>query len=303
MPHASDLPSPRIAALLLAALSGCTLLPPSDAERRVPQGRVEILQNREYSASERAYLISAHRPSYFVAGYNDRFDPDIYAFAAGADASEASRFEAKFQFSGKYPLVQNIVGDHTDLYLGYTQQSYWQVFSNSEALSRPFRETNYEPELFLRHYSVADLPLGGRLAGVDIGINHQSNGQTLALSRSWNRVMLRAAAKWDHLAVLARTWLRFPEPDDTDENPNEYRYLGYGDVRAIWSPGDSTTTLLVRPATESVAFEVTHSFPISGELRLYVQWFSGRGENLFEFEQRSNRLSVGIALTDWLVGD
>lgn len=289
--------------ITLAFLPACSFLPPSDAERRVPQGRVEILQNREYSSSERAYLISAHRPSYFAASYNERFDPGIYALTGGPDVSEASRFEAKFQFSGKYPILQNVVGDHTDLYLGYTQQSYWQVFSNSDALSRPFRETNYEPEIFLRHYSVADLPLGGTLAGVDLGINHQSNGQTLALSRSWNRVMLRAAAKWGHLAVLGRTWLRLPESDEGDENPNEYRYLGYGDVRAIWSPGDSTTTLMLRPGTESVAFELTHSYPIAGALRLYLQWFNGRGENLFEFETRSNRLSVGIALTDWLVGD
>ena len=77
MPHASDVPSPRTAALLLAALSGCTLLPPSDAGRRLPQGRVEILQNREYSARARAYLNSAHRPSYFVAGNNDRFAAGI----------------------------------------------------------------------------------------------------------------------------------------------------------------------------------------------------------------------------------
>lgn len=269
----------------------------------IPAAELTVLQNREYSTAERSYVLSAHRPSYFTAGYNAKFDPEIYTFAGGPVALEGQKEEVKFQLSMKFPVWQNVLGNHTDMYLGYTQQSYWQVFSDSEALSRPFRETNYEPEIFLRHYSTKRLPFGGELKGVDFGLNHQSNGQTLTLSRSWNRAMLRAAADYGSLAFLARAWYRLPEADEDDENPNEYRFLGYGDLRAVWSKEGRTISAMVRPSTESASFELTYSVPIAGQLRFYAQWYNGYGENLFEYDRRSNRLGIGIAVTDWLIGD
>lgn len=269
----------------------------------IPPGEIKVLQNREYSTTERSYVLSAHRPSYFTAGYNATFDPDIYTFAGGPVVLDGEKEEVKFQLSMKFPVWQNVLGNHTDMYLGYTQQSYWQIFSDSDALSRPFRETNYEPEIFLRHYSSQELPFGGELKGVDFGLNHQSNGQTLSLSRSWNRAIVRAAADYGDLAFLARAWYRLPESDEEDENPNEYRFLGYGDLRAIWSKGGPTVSAMVRPSTESVAFELTYSVPIAGQLRFYAQWYNGYGENLFEYDRRSNRIGIGIAVTDWMIGD
>ncbi len=115
--------------------------------------------------------------------------------------------------------------------------------------------------------------------------------------------MFRAAADYGDLAFLARAWYRIPESAAADENPNEYRFLGYGDLRAVWSRGGPTVSAMVRPSTESAAFELTYSVPIAGQLRFYGQWFNGYGENLFEFDRRSNRLSIGIAVTDWLIGD
>lgn len=293
---------------VLAALGGCAWpIParPGDPVDDVEPGRITIPQNREYSTSERRYVISAHRPSYLaVVSYNSRFDPGIYPSSVGLSDTDTEDFETKFQLSGKFSVAQNVLSNHTDLYFGYTQQSYWQVYADGGALSRPFRETNYEPELFLRHYSSRPLPFGGRLAGVDLGLNHQSNGQSEPISRSWNRVMMRAAATWDDFALLTRAWIRFPESDEEDENPNEYRYLGYGDVRGVYSHGDQTFSAMVRPGTEGAAVELTYSVPIGdGPLRFYLQYFSGRGENLYEFEDRSNRISIGVAVTDWLIGD
>ena len=280
-----------------------TVQPVRASDGSIPPANVTILQNREYSTTERDYVLSAHRPSYFIATYNAKFDPQIYTFAGGPVVLDGQKEEVKFQLSMKFPVLQNLINDTTDLYLGYTQASFWQIFSDSEALSRPFRETNYEPELFLRHYSTAKLPFGGELKGIDVGLNHQSNGQTLTLSRSWNRLMVRGAADYGRLAFLARAWYRIPESDEDDENPNEYRYLGYGDLRAVWNEDLQTFSAMVRPGTESVAFEVTYSVPIANQLRFYVQWYNGYAENLFEYDQRSNRFGVGIAVTDWLIGD
>jgi len=55
--------------------------------------------------------------------------------------------EAKFQLSLKTKVWQGVFGDAGDVWVGYTQDSHWQIY-NTEA-SRPFRETDYEPEAIL----------------------------------------------------------------------------------------------------------------------------------------------------------
>jgi phospholipase A1 len=297
--HITERPPQCVTALLLLAsfASSC-------AHPEIQPASIEILQNREYSTTERSYVLSAHNPSYFLTTYNSKFDPEIYAPLGDEAILNGQKEEVKFQLSMKFPVWQNVFNDSSDLYLGYTQVSFWQIFSDSEALSRPFRETNYQPELFLRNYMKTPLPFGGELKGLDVGINHQSNGQTLELSRSWNRLMVRAAADYGNLAFLGRAWYRLPESDEDDENPNEYRYLGYGDLRAIWNEdGGHTISAMVRPSTLSAAVELTWSYPIADQLRVYLQWYNGYAENLFEYDRRTNRFGIGIAVTDWLIGD
>ena len=283
-------------------MAGC-LGPEVDSDGSIKPARVTLFQNREYTVSERKYLLSAHRPTYFLATHNTKFDPSIYEPNPIFDARGAEKEEVKYQISMKFPVWQNLFGPRTDLYAGYTQQAYWQIFTDSNGLSRPFREVNHEPELFLRHYLGTEVAGGGIVEGVDVGLVHQSNGQVEELSRSWNRLMGRVAVDYGDLDFVGRLWFRIPESDEEDENPNEYRFLGYGDLRAIYSKDEHTLTAMVRPATEAVSFELTWSYPIGDTLRVFAQWFNGYGENLFEYEEQSNRFGIGIAVTDWLVGN
>ncbi|MDB9696340.1 phospholipase A, partial [Acinetobacter nosocomialis] len=91
------------------------------------------------------------------------------------EAQDLKSTETKFQISLKTKAWENIFGNNGDLWVGYTQSSRWQTFNSKE--SRPFRETNYEPEaslMFRTNYEL--LGLDARLLGVTL--NHQSNGRS-----------------------------------------------------------------------------------------------------------------------------
>ena len=104
--------------------------------------------------------------------------------ASGA-GSNYQHTEVKFQVSLKTKLWQDILGSPLDLWAAYTQQSFWQLYD--AANSRPFRETDYQPEAWLTlPLSLGPQWLQWRM--INLGMVHQSNGQSDPLSRSWNRV-------------------------------------------------------------------------------------------------------------------
>ena len=56
------------------------------------------------------------------------------------------------------------------------------------------------------------MPSGWRLRYGGVSLNHQSNGQSLPLSRSWNRVIAGAGLELgDQVAINASLWQRLPE--------------------------------------------------------------------------------------------
>ena len=252
----------------------------------------------------RRYIISAHNQNYILPfTYNSEFNREPWIQATTPENANAFRDEeAVFQVSAKYPLYRNLFSRNTDLYFGYTQKSWWQVYTNEAELSAPFRESNYEPEVFARYYGGPDLPRFGRVSVVDFGIVHQSNGRADisdgALNRSWDRVMARAVLDWDQFALMVRGWWAFAESDD---NPNLYQYMGYGDVRAVWAPNKHTFGLMFRPGTREVAVEASWSWQITDVVRLYAQYYRGYGESLLDYNAETNRFGIGIMMTDLLM--
>ena len=208
--------------------------------------------------------------------------------------------EAKFQISFKTKAWENLFGDNGDIWMGYTQSSRWQVY-NGEA-SRPFRETNYEPEILLvfrNNYQLGGWK--GRMAAV--GINHQSNGRADPLSRSWNRVMFNVGLDRENWAVMFRPWIRISDGND-DDNPDIDDYMGRGDVTIVHTIGGHELSMMLRHSLRggdrshgAVGFD--WGFPIHNSLRGHVQVFDGYGESLIDYNHRSTYVGLGVSLLEW----
>ena len=217
------------------------------------------------------------------------------------DPERLDNVEAKFQLSFKTKLWQGVFGDAGDLWLGYTQSSRWQVYNNR--LSRPFRETNYEPEAMLvfdTHYQL--LGWDGRLLG--IGINHQSNGRSNPLSRSWNRVVANIGFERGDWTVTLRPWWRIPEGGTDDNNPDISDYMGRGDIQIVHEWNGQEFGMMLRHSFRGGsrshgAARFTWSFPLAGNLRGYMEVFKGDGESLIDYNHNATYLGFGVSLLDW----
>lgn len=209
--------------------------------------------------------------------------------------------EAKFQISLKTKAVENLFGDNGDVWVGYTQSSRWQVYNEDE--SRPFRETNYEPEaslMFRTNYEI--LGLNARLFGITL--NHQSNGRSDPLSRSWNRAILNLGFERDNFALMIRPWYRFDENAKDDNNPDIKDYVGRGDITAFYRKDDHDFSLMLRHSLKGGddshgAVQFDWSFPIHGKLRGQFQLFDGYGESLIDYNHRATYVGLGVSLLNW----
>ncbi len=209
--------------------------------------------------------------------------------------------EAKFQISLKTKAAENIFGNNGDVWVGYTQSSRWQVYNSEE--SRPFRETNYEPEaslIFRTNYNL--LGLNGRLLGLTL--NHQSNGRSDPLSRSWNRVILNLGFEKDNFALMVRPWYRIEEDFKDDNNPDIKNYIGRGDLTAFYRWNDNDFSLMLRHSLKGGddshgATQFDWAFPIKGKLRGHFQLFDGYGESLIDYNHRATYVGLGVSLMNW----
>jgi phospholipase A1/A2 len=209
--------------------------------------------------------------------------------------------ELSFQLSFKSELLSRHDFDRTylglrnlRLWFAYTQQSFWQMYT--PRLSRPFRETNYEPELILT-FGTRNAEDGWKL--LNLGLVHQSNGRSLPESRSWNRLYAQGGWEWGRLSVLGRAWWRVPESAEKDDNPDIRDYLGNGDVVLRWGfDNDKSVSLLLRHSFHTgrgfAQLDWT-SRKLVGAARVYIQATSGYGESLIDYNFRQNTIGAGFA--------
>jgi phospholipase A1 len=267
------------------------------------------LSQRLFVANEQRdsrWIMIPYKPNYVLPfAYNPspsrRAIRELDEAVGSTDATELDKIEIKFQISFMIPLVEDLVFGNGDLHAAYTQVSFWQAYNRDE--SEGFRDTNYEPELFLLFDTDYDV-FGLRNRGIRVGLVHQSNGRSAdTVTRSWNRVYASFMLERGNFALGVRPWYRIPEPDDEDENPDIDAYLGYGEVRAVYTWQHQVFSAMLRNNMRSDnrgAVELGWSFPIGERLSAYVQYFNGYGESLLDYNVSNERIGVGVMLSDWL---
>ncbi|WP_299217265.1 phospholipase A [uncultured Aquimarina sp.] len=275
-----------------------------------------ILQDTEGSLSKRwqiksdsikRFKIEPYKPVYFLlANYTtdiNNFPTSDNPLNSVEEPSDFSDTELKFQLSFKTRAVRNLFGKKIggDLWVGYTQSSRWQLYSAN--ISRPFRETNYEPELMLvfpTPYKI--LGLNGVLAGV--GINHQSNGRSNPLSRSWNRIILQFGWENPSWSFMLRPWWRLPEDAVEDNNPGIENYVGRTEFLAVFSKGKHDISILAKHSLRGGdknrgSIRLDYAIEVLGQLQIHAQIFHGYGESLIDYNHSQTTFGIGLSLLQW----
>ena len=274
----------------------------ADIEKYTP---LSLAYDLDQNSERGTWTVRPYRPTYLLPLFYT-FDPNLSPSTPSQeiepfDSNDIRETELKFQLSLKSKVAEDLFDTSADLWFGYTQESHWQVYNEDN--SRPFRATDYQPEIFLTQPVTADLPFGGRLRMLGAGAVHHSNGQDDPLSRSWNRAYLMAGAEWGKLSVIPRLWARVNgNSSSDDDNPDIEDYMGYGDIKFLYDlPADQSIsgTLRYNPSTNKGAAQIDYIYPLSENVNGMVQLFQGYGESIVDYNHENTSIGFGIVLNDW----
>ena len=252
-------------------------------------------------AIDNPFAFSQHRLNYILP-FSYVSDPNTLS-ASGLSTENVDNIEAKYQISVKLPLYQ-VENSTSGLYMAFTAVSYWQVY-NGEA-SKPFRETNYEPELFYSWRN--ELTFAGfKFNQIRFGLSHQSNGQSGLRSRSWNRLFASAMFSDADSFYHIKAWYRIKEdekddPFDStgDDNPDITTFMGHTEFGYGTTLGNFNVMALMRnnlkTSNNKGSIELNLSYPISERYELLMQYFNGYGDSLVDYNRHQQRIGFGVQL-------
>lgn len=273
----------------------------ADVEKYTP---LSVLYDLDKNDPKGILTIRPHLPMYVMPlWYNATPNYDINSPTQDnvrASKDYLQHLDSKLQISMKTKLAQDVFDTNADVWLGYTQQSYWQVYNGKN--SRPFRSSDYQPEIFLTQPIKGNLPGNGSLRLLGAGLVHESNGQSDPLSRSWNRIYAMAGTEWGKLTVIPRLWLIANENSKDSDNPDIGEYMGYGDVRWLYPLNDQSTVggvMRYNPSSNKGAIQVDYAYPLTGGMKAILQVFHGYGENIQDYNHKSTNIGIGIMFNDF----
>lgn len=230
------------------------------------------------------FKLRSYNPNYLMpVRWTDRFNRQPFnenPRAGQPEYKDYQNVEAFFQVSVKAKILQGAFWGKGDVWVGYTQKAYWQVYNGK--LSRPFREMNYEPEVMFvmpLRMSIGDL----KWRMLSVAINHQSNGKEQVLSRSWNRLILTTSYEWRDFIFYTKTAFRLKEKEEEDENRSIEKHMGKFEFMTAYNAGGGHTFAI--SMRNNLSFRRNRNyltgqyvFPISGDLKGVLQVAHGYGD-------------------------
>ena len=238
--------------------------------------------------AESIYSIKAHGANYFLpVSYRAN---NSYPLSYGHSAKSV---ETEFQFSIKYNFYANLLGLSEVYSFGYTQKSFWQLYSPSAY----FRETNYNPEMFIT-VPVGHVKHFDYLKAFRLSFEHQSNGRGGTEERSWNFVVGTFYLQTGFIFTELKVWSDVF--DSLKYNPDLMEYKGYGQIQFILPYKRHLFKLRSRNTfSEYRATEINYSYPITNDknLFLYLKGFSGYGESLIDYNHKVNKIGIGFSIS------
>lgn len=285
-------------------ISSTEIVPREKEEEFEDLGPRFAMENANHSSR---FVLIPHKRNYILP-MSYKKEPNSAPYVDNdSSLADLKHAEAEFQFSVKILVAEGVL-NRGYLYFGYTNQTFWQLYSIDK--STPFRETNQQPEVILRFYNDLEI-FGFRNILNEFAINHQSNGQGGDLSRSWNRLMLNTAFQKNNLMITFKPWYRLPEdeketPDDArgDDNPDIEKYMGHFELSGSYKKNQHIYSIMFRNNLRSDnkgAVELSWSFPIykrSHNLHGYIKYFNGYGHSLIDYNDYTQALGVGVVFTD-----
>jgi phospholipase A1 len=285
---------------------------PARSEREWPEGLlVSTLFNKTWELTPatkrgtfvvRTYLPNFVLPLHYTTSINET--PGSPTHPAGEAQIHYKPIDAKFQISLRAKVAEGLFLPNADLWFAYTQRSLWQVWNPQE--SSPFRSTDYQPEAIYVvpvPEKLGKLPGGWQWRMAQLGLAHQSNGQSDPLSRSWNRVYGAVAFDHGEFGLTLRLNQRLHEQAATDDNPDLVHYIGNTEITASWLPGLATSTLTWRTnpgSWQRGSLQLDWTYPVDrtrpSGLRWYAQLFTGYGETLIDYNHRQTTAGLGLTL-------
>jgi phospholipase A1 len=253
------------------------------------------------SWAEEKFGLTPYRPNYILPFGYTSYNYKEYTPTDG----EYKNVEVELQISFKVALKKNLFGLNEVIYGAYTQESFWQLYIESS----PFRESNYNPELFVV------FPLGSKeyfgLKSFEFGYSHLSNGQGNITkveggeqypefenrSRSINKLYAKLTFQQESFIYSVSAWTRVGNLDD---NPDIMDYYGYMDAEVMYFYKKNLFTLAGRlnPATLKGAAELTYSYPgaLDG-VYFFAKIFTGYGESLIDYDNYLTKYSFGFSFS------
>lgn len=257
----------------------------------------------DFKSKSQSFLLTSYKPIFIMPFRFSSHRRDL-PFIDGVEnptneqLNQLDNVEALIQFSFKTKVFKSLLGT-CDIWLGYTQKSYWQVYN--VALSRPFRETNYEPEIIFNFpVNFKFIGLEGKMLG--FSLNHQSNGREgTVFSRSWNRVILNVGFEENNWSLVIRPWFAFAD----EENPDIEDYVGRADATYTYRLSKNIFTLQGKHSLRTGEnnhgqIEFNWAFPIKGNIRGFFQFFHGYGDSMIDYKQRHTIAGIGIVFAETL---